>query len=67
MRKALLSADIFTRQCKRFAEIQIQRFFRLQHRFKQAALLIEAASVHAQGKFPPESLKNVQAMPEGGQ
>ena len=28
-------------------------------------LLIAAASAHAQGKFPPESLKNVQAMPEG--
>ena len=29
-----------------------------------ATLLIAAASVHAQGKFPPESLKNLQAMPE---
>src|SRR5574341_619618 len=28
-------------------------------------LLIAAASVHAQGKFPPDSLKNVQALPEG--
>jgi tetratricopeptide (TPR) repeat protein len=30
-----------------------------------AGLLIAAASVHAQGKFPPDSLRNVQAMPEG--
>ncbi len=30
-----------------------------------AALLIEAASAHAQGKFPPDSLKNLQALPEG--
>jgi tetratricopeptide (TPR) repeat protein len=30
-----------------------------------AGLLSEAASVNAQGKFPPESLKNLQAMPEG--
>ena len=30
-----------------------------------AALLIATTSTHAQGKFPPESLKNLQAMPEG--
>jgi tetratricopeptide (TPR) repeat protein len=30
-----------------------------------AALLLATASAHAQGKFPPESLKNLQAMPEG--
>ncbi len=30
-----------------------------------AALMVAAASAEAQGKFPPDSLKNVQAMPEG--
>ena len=30
-----------------------------------AGLLSAAASLHAQGQFPPESLKNLQAMPEG--
>jgi tetratricopeptide (TPR) repeat protein len=30
-----------------------------------AALLITTASAHAQSKFPPDSLKNVQALPEG--
>ena len=33
--------------------------------FSVAAVLLMAASAAAQGKFPPDSLKNVQAMPEG--
>ena len=33
--------------------------------FLPVTLLMGAASEHPQGKFPPESLRNVQVMPEG--